>query len=145
DSLLKYLGLKPGAVAYQPSMTVAASYVISSSPAHGTLLPGQQVAMVVSTGLPRVALPVLSGPSPASFAAAQAALAAVHLTATGSTQYSDTVAKGEVIGTVPPSGTVVVVGTQVTVVISLGPHLVAVPSVATESVGAASQQLENDG
>ncbi len=145
DSLLKYLGLKPGPVAYQPSTTVAASYVISSSPAHGTLLPGQQVAMVVSSGLPRVAVPVLSGPNASSFAAAQAALAAVHLTASESTQYSDTVAKGEVIGTVPPSGTVVVVGTQVTVAISLGPHLVAVPSVATESVGAASQQLENDG
>ena len=49
------------------------------------------------------------------------------------------------IGTVPPPGTVVIVGTQVTVEISLGPHLVAVPNVATESVGAASQQLQNDG
>jgi eukaryotic-like serine/threonine-protein kinase len=144
-SVLATLGLKAGAVSHATSMTVAAGNVLGSTPAHGTLLPGQTVAMVVSTGKPRVAVPGLNGPSALSFAAAQAALAAVHLTATPTSQYSDTVAKGQVIGTVPPTGTVVIVGTPVTVEISLGPHLVAVPNVVTESVGAASQQLENDG
>ena len=33
------------------------SNVISSTPAHGTLLPGHKVAMVVSTGKPKVAVP----------------------------------------------------------------------------------------
>jgi beta-lactam-binding protein with PASTA domain len=39
----------------------------------------------------------------------------------------------------------VVVGSQVTVVISKGPHLVSVPDVSGQSVGAASQTLIADG
>ena len=51
----------------------------------------------------------------------------------------------QVIGTNPPSGTVLIVGSQVTVVVSKGPRLVSVPNVRGESVGAASQALSNDG
>jgi serine/threonine-protein kinase len=92
-----------------------------------------------------VPVPALQGPTAASFTAARAALAAVNLTATEVDQYSDTVPAGQVVGTNPPAGAAVVVGTQVTVVMSRGPHLVAVPDVAGQSVGAASQILGADG
>jgi serine/threonine-protein kinase len=127
-SVLDTLGLKPGHVSHAASLTVAAGLVISSHPAGGTLLPGQTVDLLVSTGKPTVAVPALSGPNGASFAAAQAALAAANLPAVEHDDYSDIV---------PPG--------QVTVTISKGPHLVAVPNVARDSVGAASQALASLG
>jgi serine/threonine-protein kinase len=144
-ALLGYLGLRAKVVARVASMTVPAGAVVSSNPDHGTLLPGQTVALVISTGKPTVPVPALQGPTATSFAAARAALAAVNLTATEVDQYSDTVPAGQVVGTNPPAGTAAVVGTQVTVVISRGPHLVVVPDVAGQSVGAASQILGSDG
>ena len=53
-----------------------------------------------------------------------------HLAATETTAYNDTVATGAVISTRPAAGTTVVVGSPVVVVVSKGPHLVAVPNVA---------------
>ncbi len=144
-TLLTYLGLRPEVVGHAASMTVPAGAVVSSNPAHGTLLPGQTVNLVVSTGKPTVPIPALQGADAGSFPAARAALGAVHLTATEVTAYNDTVPAGAVIATDPPSGTALIVGSQVTVVISKGPRLVAVPSVSGQSVGAASQILGNDG
>ena len=145
STLLSYLGLRPEVVGHTASMTVPAGAVVSSNPNHGTLLPGQPVSLVVSTGKPTVSIPSLEGANAGSFAAAQAALEAVHLTANEATAYSDTVPPGEVIGTNPSSETVLIVGSQVTVVVSKGPRLVSVPNVRGESVGAASQTLSNDG
>jgi serine/threonine-protein kinase len=144
-AVLQTLGLKLGSVQHQYSMTVPAGSVISSSPDQGTLLPGQPVSIVVSAGKPIVAVPALTGASSASFAAAQAALAAVHLTATEVDQYSSTVPKGQVIGTVPPAGTQARVGSQVTVQVSKGPQMVAVPNVTQDSVSQATQTLEAAG
>ncbi len=144
-ALVTYVGLRASVVGHAPSMTVPAGAVSSSTPAQGTLLPGQTVSLVVSTGKPTVPIPSLVGPSDASYAAAAAALAAAQLTATETQQYSDTVAAGSVIGTTPAAGTALTVGSQVTVVVSRGPHLVAVPNVAGDSVGAASQALGYDG
>lgn len=59
--------------------------------------------------------------------------------------YSDSVPRGQVIGTDPPGGTTVPVGSKVTVTVSKGPHLVAVPNVVQDSVGAASQALASFG
>ncbi len=144
-AVLQTLGLKVGSVQHQYSLTVPAGYVISSSPDQGTLLPGQPVSIVVSAGKPIVAVPALTAASSASFAAAEAALAAVHLTATQVDQYSSTVPKGQVIGTVPPAGTQVRVGSEVTVQVSKGPQMVAVPNVARDSVSQATQTLEAAG
>jgi eukaryotic-like serine/threonine-protein kinase len=143
-SLLQYLGLKT-AVSHAASMTVPAGVVIQSSPDGGTLLPGQAVAMVVSTGKPTVAIPVLTGASAASFDAAQTALSGLHLAATADYEYTDTVPSGAVIGTDPAAGAVAIVGTNVTVVVSKGPHLVAVPDVKGDSVGTATQTLTSAG
>jgi serine/threonine-protein kinase len=143
-ALLSRVGLR-ATVSHRSSLTAPAGTVISSTPSQGTLLPGQAVALIVSTGKPVVPVPALSGPSGGSFAAARAALSAVGLSAVEQQQYSDSVPRGGVIGTSPPGGTPVTVGSPVTVVVSKGPHLVAVPNLAGESVGAASQALAADG
>ncbi len=144
-ALLTYAGLRADVVGHATSMTRPAGVVVSSSPAQGTLPPGQRVALVVSTGKPKVAVPALKGASAASFAAARSALSAVGLTATQRTVYSDTVPAGTAAETVPAAGATVVVGSSVTVVISKGPHLISVPYVGGQSVGAASQILTADG
>ncbi len=145
STLLGYLGLRAEVAGHAASMTVPAGAVISSNPNRGTLLPGQTVALVLSTGKPTVAVPALQGTSAGSLTAARAALAAVGLTATEVDEYSNDVPAGQVIGTNPGAGTAVIVGTQVTVVVSKGPHLVLVPNVSGQSVGAASQLLSADG
>ncbi len=140
-SVLQTLGLKLGSVGHAFSPTVPAGDVISSSPDHGVLLPGLAVSIVLSLGPPTVVVPVLGAAGSASFAAAQAALAAVHLAASQVPQWSNTVPKGHVIGTVPRSGATVANGFHVTVEVSKGPHLVSVPNVAGDTVSEASQAL----
>jgi serine/threonine-protein kinase len=126
-------------------MTMPAGVVVSSRPPGGTLPPGGRVALVVSTGKPMVAIPPVQGASAASFAAAKAALLAVGLAATQTTAYNNSVPAGAVVKTIPAAGVKVLVGSRVIVVISKGPHLVSVPDVSGESVGAASQTLTADG
>lgn len=146
EGILQALGLKAGTITHQTSMTVPAGVVISSSPSSGTLLPGQAVNLVVSSGKPTVAVPTLAGePAGQSFASAQAALQAVGLSAVESDQFSPTVPKGQVIGTSPAAGAQATVGSQVTVQISKGPDLVAVPNVSGQSVAAADQILTQAG
>jgi serine/threonine-protein kinase len=144
-ALLKYVGLRAKVVGHVANMTVPAGVVVSSNPAHGALLPGQQVALVVSSGKPRVAIPPLQGANAASFAAAHRALSAVGLTSTQTTAYNDTVPAGAVVSTTPAAGVRVVVGSPVVVVISKGPRLTSIPYVGGESVGAASQTLTGAG
>jgi serine/threonine-protein kinase len=139
-ALLHRIGLQ-ATVSHTSSVTAPAGTVINSTPNQGALLPGRAVTLIVSTGKPIVTVPALSGPSGVSFAAARAALNALGLSAVEQDQYSDSVARGGVIGTNPAGGTPITVGSPVTVVVSKGPHLVAVPYVTGESVGAASQAL----
>jgi serine/threonine protein kinase/beta-lactam-binding protein with PASTA domain len=144
QQVLATLGLT-AQVTQATDMTIPANSVISSSPDSGTLLPGQAVHLVVSTGKPKAPVPPLNSTTGASFAAAQAALSGVGLGATETNDYSDSVATGQVISFNPPSGTSVDVGTVITVDISKGPHLVQVPNLYGESVGAASQNLQASG
>jgi serine/threonine-protein kinase len=134
-------GLKLGEVTSASSLTVPAGQVISGHPDGGTLLPGQAVDLVVSTGKPTVTVPLLQGPTAASYEAAHAALAADQLPSARRDQFSDTVPKGEVIVTDPPPGVTVTVGTTVTVTVSKGQDLVVVPSVYGDSVSGATQAL----
>ena len=146
EAAILALGLRVGTITHQTSTTVPAGVVISSTPNSGTLLPGQAVNLVVSSGKPTVAVPTLAGTaSGQSFATAQSALQAVGLGSVESDQFSDTVPKGQVIGTNPAAGAQANVGSQVTVLISKGPDLVAVPDVRGQSVGQASQILAQDG
>jgi len=138
-------GLKSGPLGAATSLSVPAGSVISQTPSSGLLLPGTEVSLVISTGKPTVAVPSLSGPTAASFAAAQAALAAVGLEATQTQVYSDTVKAGQVVGTTPGAGTTVTVGSVVTVAVSRGPELFPIPNVAGMSVVGAAQTLDADG
>ncbi|MGH9059629.1 MAG: PASTA domain-containing protein, partial [Acidimicrobiales bacterium] len=140
-AVLTTLGLRLGTVTPAASATVPEGQIISTTPAVGTALPGQAVDVVVSSGKPFVTVPLLAGAQVASYAAAQAALAGVGLAPAESDQFSDTVPKGQVIGTSPAPGVSVRQDTPITVKISKGPDLVAVPSVAQQSVGAASQAM----
>lgn len=143
EQALSALGLRYELAPKVSSMTVPAGDVISSSPSSGTLVPGQSVRIVVSSGKPQVAVPSLA--AGATFDAAQSALHAAGLVATQVSDYSNTVAKGDVISLSPASGTTVTVGSNVTVDVSIGPHYVTVPNLAGDSVGAAVQALAADG
>jgi serine/threonine-protein kinase len=142
EGQLRVLGLKYTATT-QPSTTTPANAVIKSSPPPGAMLvPGQSVTLIVSSGKPFVTVPVIA---PSSFAAEQVALQTVGLGATEVDQYSNTVAKGRVIGLSSPPGTRVRQGTVIAVQTSKGPDLVPIPNVFGDSVGAASQALSGDG
>jgi eukaryotic-like serine/threonine-protein kinase len=144
-SVLQTLGLSVGAVRYASSMTVPPGDVIGSSPASGTLLPGQPVSLVVSNGKPKVTIPALTTASSASFDAAKAALAQSGLVAVDVPAYSDTVPVGHVITTQPGPGTMATVGDRVSVLVSKGPQLIDVPDVRGDTVDQANARLTADG
>jgi serine/threonine-protein kinase len=144
-TVLTDAGLKVGAVTTAASLSVPAGTVISTNPDHGTLLPGQTVDLVVSSGKPTVPVPGMSGTATGSYSAAQAALAAVGLSASESQAFSDTVPAGEVIGTQPGPGSPAPLGSTVVVEVSKGPDLVVIPPVAGSNVAAASAALSGAG
>jgi serine/threonine-protein kinase len=118
-------GLRLGKVTRRSSMTVPDGIVISWSSRGLELLPGSVVNVVLSTGKPVVRVPVL--PPGTTFAREVVALDRLHLRAHEVGHYNDTVAAGVVLSTVPRPGTKRVVGTTVTVNVSIGPHLVTIP------------------
>lgn len=143
EGVLLGRGLK-WTVAQATSMTVPAGTVISSSPDSGTLLPGRSVAIVESSGKPKVAIPAVTlGSEP--YPQAQAALRAAGFVPTETQQYSNTVASGDVISVSPASGTPTTYGSGVAVTVSKGPHYVIVPPTAGDSVGTAAQTLGDGG
>jgi serine/threonine-protein kinase len=142
EGQLQVLGLKYTTTS-EPSLSTAANVVIKSAPPTGSMLvPGQTVTLIVSSGKPFVTVPAIAS---SSFAAEQAALQTVGLPATESDQYSNTVAKGQVITLSAAPGTRIREGTAIVVQISKGPHLVPIPGVYGDSVGSASQALSSDG
>lgn len=143
EQVLGALGIK-WVVTTATSMTVSAGEIISTTPDQGTIVPGQTMSLVESTGKPRVLVPAIgTGSEPA--AQAEAALSAVGLGYMTTSAYSDTVAKGDVLAADPAPGTSLPVGSDVTLTVSLGPHYVDVPSVANDSVGSATETLDADG
>jgi beta-lactam-binding protein with PASTA domain/tRNA A-37 threonylcarbamoyl transferase component Bud32 len=134
-------GLQVGAITYTPSTSVAKGDVISSSPDKGALLPGQPVALVISSGPPTVDVPALSGYNAGSYSAASGALTHLGLLTRENEEYSNTVPAGEVISTYPGAGFAAPVGSTIVVNVSLGPQTVSVPGVAGESVTSASGTL----
>jgi serine/threonine-protein kinase len=118
--------LRLGRVARRSSMTVLDGSVISWSPRGRPVLPGTAVQLVVSEGRPvAVVPPVASG---TSFAALEAALRAAGFKVAELTVYNDDVPAGDVVSVSPSAGTREVVGSTVTVTVSIGPHTVTVPA-----------------
>jgi beta-lactam-binding protein with PASTA domain len=121
-------GLAAGAISTAASLTVPAGSVVSQSPIAGTsAVLGSSVTLVVSSGLPHVAVPSVMH---ATEAAATSAITAVGLVVGAvTTAPSDTIPAGSVIGQSPVGGADVVIGSSVALVISSGVPLVAVPNV----------------
>jgi serine/threonine-protein kinase len=117
---------------------------VSTSPAAGPLRYGSTVEVRVSKGPAPVTVPAIGGGS--SWSSADSALQAVRLVPVETYAYSDTVPAGDVLGVTPAPGTTgVAVGTHVTVEVSRGPRLVAVPPVAGDSIATAIGALRAAG
>jgi beta-lactam-binding protein with PASTA domain len=130
-------GLTVGTVTSQSSPTVAAGIVINESPSAGSSVAAKSaVNLVVSSGPAKVAVPNVVGLTQAT---ATTAITGAGLTVgTVAMQSSATVAAGLVIGESPAAGTSVASGSAVSLVISSGLPLVAMPNVVglTQTVAA---------
>jgi eukaryotic-like serine/threonine-protein kinase len=135
-------GLTLGPVQARIDATIKAGIVIDWTGRGGQLPKHSPVELIMSSGPPTVGVPDVHSKS---FADAKAALATSQLTGVEVDAFSDTVAKGQVISTTPPAGTVVTVGSQVTVNVSKGRDLVAVPNVSSMTVLAATRALQAAG
>jgi serine/threonine-protein kinase len=143
EQVLHTLGIK-WTITHATSMTVLANEIISTDPASGTIVPGQTMNLVVSSGKPTVPVPPITL-NTESVADAEAALHTAGLTFTATPAYSNTVPKNDVISVSPPSGTQAQVGSEVTLTFSQGPHYVIVPPTKDDSVGNATEILDAAG
>lgn len=107
----------------QCSATVSMGGIISQSPAAGTLVqPGSAVSLTVSTGPCQVAVPT---------ATSCEALTALGLVCNRVEQCSDTVAAGSIISQNPAAGTMALLGSTVSLVMSSGACPITVPTATT--------------
>lgn len=122
---------------------VPAGEIVSTSPAAGTeVTRDAQVSLVISRGPEPVAVPTVTGQGAE---AATGAIEGAGLKATRADDaYSTTVPKGSVISQSPSSGTLLP-GETVTITVSKGPEMVAVPSVEGLSRSAATSKLQAAG
>ena len=135
---LRRAGLDPK-VSLTANANVASGLVIGETPPGGTIVQeGSSVNVVVSTGPGSRALPNVEGKKSAE---AMKILRDDGFAPSPQNQSSETVAKGLVISTNPPTGTEVQVGSPVTVLVSSGPAQVSVPNVTGESQANATAAL----
>lgn len=137
----------------------AAHFSANVHPSYSETVPSGQVISVSPSGLrpydSAVSVVVSQGPAPrqipnfaagTTWATASAALAAERLAPVEQQQYSNDVPQGEVISTSPAEGAGgILVGTKITVVVSLGPLLVAVPDVKGDTIAGALAALQQQG
>jgi serine/threonine-protein kinase len=141
-SILRRAGLDP-TFSLAASSTVPSGLVISQSAAAGSsVAKGSGVRVVVSGGPASAALGNVEGMTAAQ---ATSRLRKAGFKPTTRDESSPTVAAGRVIGTDPPAGTELQVGSPVLVRVSSGPELVHVPAVTGESLAAAEASLTNAG
>ncbi len=143
---LESLGIGVVATSKEFDKSIPAGYVIAASHSDGSeivvgdiLYAGDSVLLVESAGR----VPSVSG---LTVAQATAALEGVDLTVSARTteQFSSTFPSGAVISVVAAGG-VIHPGGSVSLVVSKGPELVAVPGVAGMTIAAAKTLLENLG
>lgn len=143
-AVLAAAGLTVGEVTHQFDEKIAANSVISLAPGVGAQLPkGSGVPLVVSDGpAPRI---VPDGLVNAPQDQAVAKLKSVGLKANVTTTPSETVPAGTVIEAKPVTGTQVARDSSVTLVVSSGLPMVAVPDVSKHSVTDAANILQQAG
>ena len=127
--------------AYNESVPVGK--VATASPSTGTARYGSKVDLSISLGPSPRTIPQFAS---ASYSDASARLTALKLVPVERLAYSNTVASGIVVSTSPSEGaTGVKVGTQISVFVSRGPRLVAVPPVANLPIDSAIIALRRVG
>jgi len=143
-SALHYAGLTEGTVTWQYSSDVVEGAVIDQIPASQTVLPrNSSVALVVSHGREPLPVPDLVGMTEAT--ACNGLLAAGLGIGSVVTRPSPNVQEGLVIAQEPASGTRVVPGTTVCLVVSAGLLPTEIPSVAGMTEDAAASTLNAAG
>jgi serine/threonine-protein kinase len=116
---------------------------LGTEPAGGGQAPPESsVKLIVSDGPAPVEVPDVAGKS---YDEAAAIIQAKRLTPVKRDAFSDSVAVGVVIGTDPAAGQAAPRDSEVPIIVSKGPELIAVPNVIGQSVEAASQALSNAG
>jgi eukaryotic-like serine/threonine-protein kinase len=139
---------KLGSVSMQFSETVQPGLVITSDPGGGAReVRGHTISLTVSKGKERFTVPALSGKK-VTVANERQSLASIPVEVASATRSatSDSIAKGYVIGTDPAAGTSVKRGQPVTIIVSSGPPIVAVPTLEPNtSYSDESAQLKTAG
>jgi len=116
---------------------------LGTEPAGGGLAPPEStVKVIVSDGPAPVEVPEVTSKS---YEAAAATISAKRLKPVKREEFSDTIAVGTVIGTEPAAGRQAPRDSEVGVLVSKGPELIAVPGVIGQTVEAASQALKAAG
>ena len=116
---------------------------LGTEPAGGGLAPPEStVKVIVSDGPAPVEVPEVTSKS---YEAAAATISAKRLKPVKREEFSETIAVGTVIGTDPAAGRQVPRDSEVGVLVSKGPELIAVPGVIGQTVEAASQALKAAG
>ncbi|OUQ48718.1 Stk1 family PASTA domain-containing Ser/Thr kinase [Lachnoclostridium sp. An118] len=117
--------------------------VVATTPEAGTqAAKGSTVTIQVSKGEEKVSVPDVRGTDENT---AKNTLSGAGLKVTVTTDYSDSVAQGNVISQDPSGGTKVDAGTNVNIVVSLGSRPVSVPSVVGVSESNARQLIASAG
>jgi beta-lactam-binding protein with PASTA domain/predicted Ser/Thr protein kinase len=137
-SMLEAEGLE-ARILYQESETVAKGHVVSQDPSSKTELdPGASVTITVSSGGASVNVPDLTGMKESD---AKGAIAGAGFSAATQYEKSDTVPQGAVIRQSPSPGASASRGDTVTITVSSGKALVAVPDVTGRSRGDAQSAI----
>ena len=145
ETALTDTDLTLGEVNEEYSETVPAGQIIACDPEAGTEVDhGSQVNITVSLGREPIDIPDVTGMSQSQ---AEAALADAELTVGEiSTAYSDSVAEGDVISSSPQAAEKSAYrGDAISLVVSLGPEMVEIPSVTGMSETEAISALEDAG
>jgi serine/threonine-protein kinase len=144
---LKRAGFKVAATTQnQFSDTVAKNLIISTVPAAGSRLPHKhKVTLVLSKGKEMVTIPAVTVGSTPDEARGLLGTVPITVNAVTTSQPSDTVAAGKVLGTNPAGGVSVPHGTQVKLIVSSGPPILAVPDETGKTQQPATDDLKAAG
>ena len=123
--------------------TVPAGTVIGTDPKAGTGTPRDStVKLLVSNGPAPVTVPDVSKQT---YDQASATLTGAGFTVTRADVFDATIPKDQVVGTTPAAGTAAPRGSQITINVSKGPELIAVPNLVGKSLETATAQLQGLG
>ncbi len=141
--LLKEAKLKLAATSEEYSDEVEKGKIIATDPQAGTTLRHHtEVKVSISKGKEPITLPDLAGKSEEEVSKT---LGDLKLEIEKTTEFSDSVPRGHVIGQEPAAGTIVYHHDQVKVRISQGPEMITVPNVTAMSMADAKKKLTDLG